>query len=85
MKNCPFCGERLSYINYTTYYDPPEWYNRCTNKKCGKFEESYFYYDGYNLKLDKWHKSGVSEEGPELKEFQLRLRYYKRQNKKQNR
>lgn len=82
MRNCPFCGERLSYIDYSSYYDPPEWYERCVNYKCGKYEKSYFYYDGYNLKLDKWHKRNVDEESSELKEFKIRLRYYRKRKKK---
>lgn len=82
MKSCPFCGERLNFTNYTTYWDPPEWYERCLNPKCGKYEHSYFYYDGYTLRLDKWVKNKVADESKEFKEFILRLRYQKRKKYK---
>ncbi|MGJ0846531.1 hypothetical protein ACR77J_07575 [Tissierella praeacuta] len=76
MKKCVFCNSKLVYKDYSSYYDPPEWYLRC--KRCKKFEMSYFYYDGYYLKLDKWERSNVDVESPIMKEFYKRLKYYRK-------
>ena len=78
MSKCPYCNEKLNYVNYTSYYDPPEWYQRCINPKCGKYEISYFYYDGYRLKLNKWKKANVDDDSLELQEFHNRIRYIKK-------
>lgn len=72
LEKCPFCNSKLAYKDYGTYFDPPEWYLEC--KVCGKFEKSYFYYDGYYLRLDKWERVNVESDSPEMEEFERRLK-----------
>lgn len=75
MKVCPFCNTKLKKYNYSSYYDPPEYGEECTNKKCLQYSIKYFYYDGFNFQCGKW--SGNNE-----KEFNLRMNYYKRKKRK---
>ncbi|NOW85551.1 hypothetical protein B0H39_003432 [Clostridium beijerinckii] len=54
MKRCPFCNKSLRKYSSGGYMEPPESGEVCENKKCGKYADKYFYYDGVTLICGNW-------------------------------
>lgn len=65
VNSCPFCSAKITTRDYSSYIDPPEWYDECEN--CSKYKLSYFYYTGFSFQLGEWHLEDVTDEETILK------------------
>lgn len=92
---CPLCGKLLSKWDYSyDYMSPPEYGEKCINKKCIGYEKSFMYYYGYKFKVGKWEYKEADDNlshknlrfiGEHFEsasnEFNLRIKYYKKRRK----